>query len=136
LLLQMARAQAASAGYDAIRQGQMDRRFPFTAALACLMVCLPFSLSGVRFLLGNRVMHFLSAISFQFYMYHQWLAVKLKELRFVPSASETPWSAPDRHWQISYTLLCFVLAVLLSALITYLFEKPLARAFRRKAGVK
>ncbi len=136
LLLQMARAQAASSGYDAIRQGQMDRRFPFTATLACLMVCLPFSLAGVRFLLGNRVMHFLSAISFQFYMYHQWLAVKLKELRIVPSASETPWSASDRHWQISFTLLCFALAILLSALITYLFEKPLARLFRRKMGVK
>jgi peptidoglycan/LPS O-acetylase OafA/YrhL len=136
LLMQMARAQAASNGYDVIRQGQMDRRFPFTATLACLMVCAAFSLSGVRFLLGNRVMRFLSAISFQFYMYHQWLAVKLRELRFVPSASETPWSAPDRHWQISFTLLCFLLAIILSALITYLYEKPLARVLRRKMNVK
>ncbi len=136
LLMQMARAQAASNGYDVIRQGQMDRRFPFTATLACLMVCAAFSCSGVRFLLGNRVMRFLSAISFQFYMYHQWLAVNLRVSRFVPSASETPWSAPDRHWQISFTLICFVLAIILSALITYLFEKPLARVLRRKMKVK
>ena len=66
LLMQIARAQAGSNGYDAIRQGQMDRRFPLTAVLACLMVCSAFSLSGMRFFLGNRVMRFLSAISFQF----------------------------------------------------------------------
>ena len=136
LLMQMARAQAGSPTYDAIRQGQMDRRFPFTAALGCLMVCAAFSCSGVRFLLGNRFMRFLSAISFQFYIYHQFLAVRLRELKFVPSASETPWSAPDMRWQITFTMLCFVLAIILSALITYLFEKPIARAFRRKMGEK
>ncbi len=136
LLMQIARAQAGSNGYDAIRQGQMDRRFPLTAVLACLMVCSAFSLSGVRFFLGNRVMRFLSAISFQFYMYHQWLAVELRRYAFVPSASETPWSAPDRHWQISFTVICFVLGIILSALITYLFEQPIARAFRRRMEEK
>ena len=136
LLMQMARAQAGSIGYDTIRQGQMDRRFPFTVTLACLMVCAAFSCSGMRFLLGNRVMGFLSSISFQFYMYHQFLAVKLRELNFVPSTSETPWSAPDRHWQISFTLICFALALILSSLITYLFEKPIARAFRRRMDQK
>ena len=136
LLMQMARAQAASAGYDTIRQGQMDRRFSFTAALACLMVCAAFSCSGVRFLLGNRVMRFLSAISFQFYIYHQFIAVRLREAKFVPTSSETPWSAPDRHWQISFTLICFALAIIVASLITYLFEKPIARTLRRKMGVK
>ncbi len=136
LLMQMARAQAASVGYDNIRQGQMDRRFPFTATLACLIMCAGFSCAGVRFLLGNRIMRFLSAISFQFYIYHQFLAVRLRELKFVPSTSETPWFDSDLHWQISFTLLCFVLAVILSALITYLFEKPIARAFRRKMDKK
>ena len=136
LLMQIARAQAGSVGYDTIRQGQMDRRFSFTVIVGCLMVCAAFSCSGVRYLLGNRVMRFLSAISFQFYMYHQFLAVRLRELKFVPSASETPWSASERHWQVSYTLICFALAIIVSALITYLFEKPIARAFRRKMSEK
>ena len=136
LLMQMARAQAGSPSYETIRQGQMDRRFPFTATLACLMVCAAFSCSGVRFLLGNRVMRFLSAISFQFYMYHQFIAVKLRELKLIPSASETPWSAPDLHWQVSFTLICFALAIILSSLITYLFEKPIARILRRKMDKK
>lgn len=132
LLMQIARAQAASPSYDAIRQGQMDRRFSLTVTLSCLMVSCAFSLSGLRFLLGNPVMRFLSAISFQFYMYHQVLAVKLKEWQVVPSDSPTPWAQPDRQWQVSYTILCFVLAMALAALITYLFERPIARALRRK----
>ena len=131
-LMQIARAQASSAGYDMLRQGQMDRRFPLTATLACLMVCCAFSFSGVRFLLGNRLMRFFSAISFQFYMYHQILAVKLREWRVVPSAYDSPWAQPDRHWQFWFTLLCFVLAIALASLITYLFEKPIARLLRKK----
>lgn len=136
LLMEIARAQAGSVGYDAIRQGQMDRRFSFTAVLACLMICSAFSCTALRFLLGNRVMRYLAAISFQFYMYHQWIAVKLKELKFIPSASETPWSASDHVWQVSFTVLSFVLAIILSTLITYLFEKPVARALRKKLGEK
>ena len=132
LLMQIARAQAASGSYDAIRQGQMDRRFSFTATLACLMVCSAFSCAALRFLLGNRVMRYLASISFQFYMYHQWIAVKLKELKFIPSASETPWSASDQVWQVSFTILSFALAILLAALITCLFEKPVARVLKRK----
>ena len=61
---------------------------------------------------------------------------KLKELKFIPSASETPWSASDQVWQVSFTVLSFVLAILLSTLITYLFERPVARALRRKLGEK
>jgi peptidoglycan/LPS O-acetylase OafA/YrhL len=136
LLMLIARAQAASPTYDAIRQGQMDRRFSLSAALACLMVCAAFSVSGLRFFLGNRVMRFLSAISFQFYMYHQWLAVKLKQLNFVPSAADEPWRAADRHWQISYTLIAFALAIIVASLITYLFEKPIARSLRQKMDEK
>ena len=136
LLIQIAKAQAYAGGYDAIRQGQMDRRFSLSAALGCLMVCCAFSLPALRFLLGNGVMRFLAAISFQFYMYHQLLAVKLKEWRVVPSEYDTPWSASDKPWQIRYTLLCFLAAAALAALITYAFERPIARLLRRKTGAE
>lgn len=131
-LMQIARGQAASLSYEGIRQGQMDRRFPLSVTLACLMVSLIFSLPAMRFLMGNKLMHFLASISLQFYMYHQLLAVKLREWEIVPSAYDRPWAQPDPNWQVWYTLLCFALAILLATLITYLFEKPLARLLRRK----
>ena len=131
VLMHIAQAQAYSPSGEIIRQGQMDRRFSLSAALACLMVCAAFSLPVMRFALGNRVMHFLSLISFQFYIYHQMLAVKLKEWNFPPTDTPQPWVAGDYRWQLTYTICCFVFALVLAALITFLFERPIARALRR-----
>ena len=136
VLMHIAQAQAYSPTGEAIRQGQMDRRFSLSVALACLMVCAAFSLPVMRFLLGNRVMHFLSLISFQFYIYHQMLAVKLKECGFPPSDSMQPWMDGDFRWQLSYTLCCFVFALVLAALLTFLFERPIASALRRRTGAE
>lgn len=135
-LMQIARGQAASPSYEAIRHGQMDRRFPLTATLSCLMVCAAFSLPAMRFLLGNKVMRFLSLISFQFYIYHQMLAVKLKEWGFPPSVSDQPWAMGEYRWQVVYTVCCFVFALALAAAITFLFERPIARVLRRRTGAE
>lgn len=134
-LMAIAQAQAASNGYDVIRQGQMDRRFPFSVTLSAAMVSAACSLPALRFLLGNRVMHFLSAISFQFYIYHQMLAVKLKEWNIPYSAYDAP-QVDDPAWRLPYTLLCFLLAIALAAVITYAFERPVARALRRKLNAR
>ena len=136
LLTRIAQAQAYSPSGEIIRQGQMDRRFSLSAALACLMVCAAFSLPVMRFALGNRVMHFLSLISFQFYIYHQMLAVTLKEWGFPPSAYDEPWAQGDYRWQLTYTICCFVFALTLAALITFLFERPIARVLRRRTGAE
>lgn len=130
--------------FEAIRRGQMDRRFMLSAALGGFMVCASFSLYPARFLLGNWVMRFLASVSFQFYIYHQMLAVKLREWHFPPAepwidenpalglAENSPRTRWDAAWQLKYTLLCFLLALALAALITYLFERPLARLLRRR----
>ena len=136
VLMHIAQAQAYSPSSELIRQGQMDRRFSLSAALACLMVCAAFSLPIMRFALGNKVMRFLSLISFQFYIYHQMLAVKLKEWRFPPSMFDQPWAQGDFRWQLTYTICCFVFALVLAALITFLFERPIARLLRRRTGAE
>ena len=132
VLMHIAQAQAYSPSQELIRQGQMDRRFSLSAALACLMVCAAFSLPAMRFLLGNKAMHFLSLVSFQFYIYHQMLAVKLKEWGFPPSEFSQPWMDGDYRWQLTYTICCFVFALVLAVLITFLFERPIARVLRRR----
>lgn len=131
-LLAIARGQASSNGYENIRLGQMERRFSLSVTLSCAMVCAACSLPALRFLLGNPVMKFLSSISFQFYIYHQLFAVQLKKWGFPPSSVENPWQAGDYRWQVNYTICCFAGAILLAALITYLFELPIVRRLRRK----
>ena len=130
-LLLIARGQAAENGYDFIRLGQLTRRFPLSATLCCAILCAAFGLPALRYLLGNPVMRVLSAVSFQFYIYHQLLAVRLKEWHFPPSLSDTPWMSGDYGWQMRYTLLCFILALAVAALVTYLFERPIARRLRQ-----
>ena len=131
-LVHLLEGQAAIADYEEIRQGQMDIRFALSAVLGCMMLCASFSLTGVRFLLGNRVMRFLASVSFQFYIYHQLLAVQIRTLGLVPSSYEQPWAMGDYPWQLAFTLVCFFSALLLATLITYLFEQPIARRLRAK----
>ena len=80
---------------------------------------------------GNRLVRFLSAISYNFYIWHQFLAVKLKEFHIPAYVSEFPQMSEGRAWQTKYTLLCFAAAFLLSAALTYLVEKPAGRALLR-----
>ena len=133
LLVQIAQQQAYAPD---IQRGQMARRFPLSAVLACFMVCAAFSVSPVRFLLGNAVMRFLAAVSLQFYIWHQLLAVKIKQWGLIPSQSATPWMDYEFRWQALYTVSCFLLALALATLITYLFERPIARMLRRKLGAE
>ncbi|MBE5786383.1 MAG: acyltransferase [Clostridiales bacterium] len=134
-LVLLAKEQAAENGYESIRRGQMNRRFVQSAVLACAVLCACFSLSGLRFLMGNPLMRFFSAISFQFYIYHQMLAVNLKTWGFPPSDMASPWMG-DYRWQLNYTLCCFIGAIILASLITFLFERPIARRLRRNIKEK
>ena len=87
---------------------------------------------------GNRLVRFLGAISYNFYIWHQYLAVKLKEFHIPAYTSELPQMTEGTAWQQKYTLCCFTAALLLSALLTYGFEKPMAKVLmgRRKTENK
>lgn len=128
--------QARETPAEAIRRGQMMRRYGFSALLALLMLGVSLGLGGIRLALGNRVTRFLSAISFQFYMYHQLIAVELKRLRIPASISDNPHHAGEFSWQWRYILLCFLLSLLVSTLCTYLVERPASRLLGGKKGGK
>ncbi|MBR4502180.1 MAG: acyltransferase [Clostridia bacterium] len=127
LLYRLVRDQASRGSQEMIRLGQMTNRLPLALALTVLMVSLAFTFEGVRWLLSNRVMAFLSSVTFQFYMYHQVLAVLIKQWRWVPSVNENPNMAGEWPWQPIYTAVCFLVPLLLSVVLTYGFEKPVAR---------
>lgn len=81
--------------------------------------------------MGNRVMGWLAAVSMNYYLLHQNLAVHLKRLGVPPSVSAEPNRAGEQPWQLQYTLLCFGLSLLGAALITLLIEKPCAKVLKR-----
>lgn len=124
---QLVRSQAASPGHAAIRLAQASNRFYLSILCICFVVVAANAGKGLRFLLSNRFMRLCSAISFQFYIYHQFLAVILRTIGFPPSEFASPNEAGDLIWQWQYTLLAFGLPFALSVLLTYGFEQPMNR---------
>ena len=66
-------------------------------------------------------------------MWHQVVALQLKTWRVPPSASQNPHMAQERAWQIPYLLLALGLTLAISALITYLVERPVFRRCAKTA---
>lgn len=132
LIVPMLKEQALQQGYENIRLGQLKNRFGFSVLLGCAMVSAAFSLPFLRFLLGNKLMALLSAISLQFYIWHQWLSARIREWDFIPHNAAQPWASPtDQLWREKYTAFCFIAVIAVSALITYLYERPIARKLRK-----
>ena len=112
--------------------GQMILRWPLSLAGAVFLVCGSRSILLMRKLFSNRIIRFFSMVSFNFYIWHQTLAVKLKAWRIPYYAGENPNQAGLMPWQLHYTIICFLGALALSLLLTYLVEKPCAKWIKRK----
>ena len=131
-LWHIVRLQAGAPDYEALRHGQLNYRWLFSACGAVFLLGGSLSFRPVRWLCSNRLVRFLSGVSFNYYIWHQWLAVRLKEWRIPPYVSETmPQMAGEMPWQLHYTILCFVAALAAAILVTTLIEKPCARLGER-----
>jgi peptidoglycan/LPS O-acetylase OafA/YrhL len=125
-LAELVRGQAALNDIPDLRIGQLMRRFPQSVLTALALIGASLGLGGIRLALGNPVAGWLSAISYQFYMWHLVIALQLKKWRFPPSVSDQPQVLGDRAWQIPYLLISLALCILISAVITFLIEQPIA----------
>ena len=125
--LQLMQGQAAENGIENIRLGQLNRRFMIGLCLTVFSVSACYSLPAVRFLLGNRLMRILSVLSYEFYIWHQTLAVHLKEWQLIPSVSDTPWYDGEAAWQWPFTICCFLLPLIVAVVLTYGYERPVKK---------
>ena len=100
---------------------------------------------GVQWLFSNRIAAFLSAVSYNFYIWHSTVLLKLKAWRipYYPDAPEGAAAWPQSAggepwhfaWQVKYTVLFWAFALLLAAFFTYLIEKPTAKQLLRKKKI-
>ena len=119
--------QAYSGDHVRLQASQMQLRPAFALLFGGLVVSAHFCILPLRFLLGNPVTAFLSAISMNYYLIHQTLAVHLRRIGFPPSASDTPNMALEQPWQTQYTWACFGFSLAAAVLVTFLVEKPAGR---------
>lgn len=118
-----------AASTQPVQMFQANYRFVLSLVFLATVLSAALSARWLRFLLGNRVMAFLAAISFNIYIWHQWIALRFKDWHFPYWEGDTlPNMVPDRIWQGRYTFLVFAAAIALAALITYCFEKPVGKA--------
>ena len=105
---------------------QVTERFRLTSAFMIFIIATALSMRRYRFIFSNRLMRFLSAISYNLYIWHQWLAVQLKNLWRIPHWEGTvpPNQNWDHVWMNKYAAVITVAAFAAAILATYLIEKP------------
>ncbi len=123
-------------GYESLRWQQLLWRYPLSICGGAFVVSASAALAGVRAAMSNPLIRFLSGVSFNFYMWHQVLAVKLKEWRIPAYTGDQPNVDGQQPWQSRYTLICFGAALLVAVILTYAVEKPCGRWIRRRFGGK
>lgn len=120
------------AGAEIEQVWQIEKRFMVSALFMIFVLACCFSVKSFRVLLSNRVMVFLSGISFNLYIWHQYIAVKLKEFRIPYWEGDIPPNQTgDKVWMWKYFILCWVLSIGMAVLVTYLLERPIAKIWMK-----
>lgn len=116
---------AAVNGTDA-QQWQVENRTLLAMVFNVLIISLALSPKWVRWIFSNRFMRFLSGISYNLYIWHQWLAVELKYTWRIPSWEGTtpPNQLSDKVWMNKYAVIITAAAFAVAVIVTYLVEKP------------
>ena len=107
---------------------QAENRYVLSLAFAMITICAALTFSAVRWLFSNAFMRFLSLISYNVYIWHQWIAVKFKEWK-IPywTGKQPPNMTGDVCWQWTYTALIFLATFTIAIVATYYIERPLSR---------
>lgn len=107
---------------------QLEKRLLLSLVFSGLILSAALSAAWFRWLFANQVMRFLAAISYNLYIWHQWIAVRFVEWRIPFWSGETrPNMLGDKTWQWRYSLLVFAASLIIASITTYCFEKPIAK---------
>ncbi len=116
-----------AAGASPAQIWQAQNRFRLSLVFALITVSAALTFSGVRWLFSNAVMRFLSVISYNVYIWHQWIAVRLKEWKIPYWTGEKPPNMTgDTRWQWTYTALILLATFAVAIFATYCVERPAA----------
>ena len=118
--------------YAAGSRWQVDNRYLLSLVFLLFVMSVMMSVDWFRKIWDNRVMRFLAAISYNLYICHQFISVKLKTMHIPAWSGETPPNElGDKPWMWKYFLLCIGLSLLVATAMTYLVERPAAKLIMR-----
>ncbi len=91
----------------------------------CITVASTFAIGLWRKILANRVLLFLSTISYNLYIWHQSIGLLIRDRNWWKADTPTPMYDP--HWRWTYMIVAVTASIIVASLITYGFERPLLR---------
>ena len=104
---------------------QMQYRTLLSFAFTVFMLGMSISAKPIRMLLGNRVLSAIAAVSYNLYLWHQWLMVKICTAFGAKSGADIANGGANLQWTV--TIMGLLLAFAVAALTTYGIEKPISR---------
>ncbi len=122
---------------------QVTRRLPLALTFMGFILSAAFAAKWFRFIFSNKLMVILSGVSYNLYIWHQWLCVKLKfDWRLPAWTGDTPpnqlYTDFAETWKTQYAIIITVAAFAAAFAATYLIEKPAAKLLngRMRSGIK
>ena len=112
-------------GHAELRLSQWLLRLPLALTMLILMLSAAYMPRFLQKLLDNRLMRFLSTISFNLYIWHQVLSVQIAKNLFPDTLHS------DQPLQVAFTLLCLAGSIIVAMVATYGLEQPAARFLER-----
>lgn len=114
--------------YAADSRWQLDYRYLLSLVFLLFIFGIMMSAGWLQKIWDNCIMRFLALISYNLYICHQYIAVKLKEFHIPAWEGEVaPNELGDKVWMWKYFLLSVGLSLLVATAMTYLIERPAAK---------
>lgn len=112
--------------YDVEMVWRLENRYEMSVVYMLFLVACCFAAKPIRLLLNNKVTHWLSGISYNFFIWNLWLADNMKYKKFLLKweGDIPPNQLGDTTWMWQYNLLCWVVIFIIAVACTYLIEKP------------
>ena len=131
LLIVMMVNDCASLEAEAAQKWQMTERLKLALVYMGFILFSAYAIKPYRFIFSNKLMVFLSTISYNLYIWHQWLCVKIKYDWRIPfwEGDKPPnqaWTPEATVWKTKYAVIITVAAFAAAIIMTYLWERPAA----------
>lgn len=127
-LLLLVQADAAQGLHNGREGWQLLNRSLLAGVGAVLIVSSCFAATWWRALLANRVLVFLSLISYNLYLWHTLVELWLVHQRVPNPATHNPHDDP--RWKFAYVALSLIVSVALATGLTYVLERPFLATVR------
>ncbi len=125
LIFRLFKACAATGDASHQQVWQMQYRMILSLAFTIFLLGASISAKPVRMLLDNRVLAAIAAVSYNLYLWHQWLIVKLCTAFGAKSGADIAKGGASMQWTV--TIMGLVIAFAVAAVTTYGIEKPISR---------